>query len=245
MGSGARCPHRRIPPVGLAPENAVRFESSENTAAAVANNTSLKISDFTGQFAHQFNAISNVSKVPPEGTKMAKLRMQEIESENPLHRGTGAVRGLSAGHRFTLKGGQSGDYVVTGVQHTGMQNPPYTFGEFETPLTYNSEVLSTPLAVPFRPPRRHKKPVVHGPQTALVTDRPDKYGRVRVKYHWGEPTASAWVRVVQKWAGPKYGAIFIPRPGHEVVIEFIDGDPDQPIFRLSLQRTEHAALYPA
>ena len=89
-----------------------------DTATAVANNTSLKISDFTGQFAHQFNAISNVSKVP-EGTKMAKLRMQEIESENPLHRGTGAVRGLSAGHRFTLKGGQPGDYVVTGGQHTG------------------------------------------------------------------------------------------------------------------------------
>ncbi|HYP04960.1 MAG TPA: type VI secretion system tip protein TssI/VgrG [Bryobacteraceae bacterium] len=212
-------------------ENATRFESGVNTATAIANNTALKISEFTGQFTHQFNEIDSVSKAPTEASKMSRLRMEEVETENPLHRGSGAVRALSCGHRFNLDGtSTSGEYVITSVQHSGMQHPPYTYGEFEAPLTYNSDVTCIKYGAVYRPARRHKKPVVQGPQTAIVTERPDKYGRVRVKYHWGTPQPqSAWVRVVQKWAGPQYGAIFIPRPDHEVVIEFVDGDPDQPI----------------
>jgi type VI secretion system secreted protein VgrG len=212
-------------------ENATRFAAEVGTATAVAGNTTYKISDFTGQFTHQFNAIDSVGNAPGTGTELVKVRMQEVETENPLFHGTGAVRALSAGHRFAIAGGSAaGEYAVTATEHSGVQNPPYTFGEFESPLTYNVHVTAIKFGTPYRPARRHKKPVVQGPQTALVSDHPDKYGRVRVTYHWGDPQPqSAWVRVVQKWAGPQYGAIWIPRIGHEVVIEFVDGDPDQPI----------------
>ena len=212
-------------------ENASRFEASVQAAKAVAGNTAYKISDFAGQFTHQFNKIGNVSKVTTEKDKLNKLRMEEVETENPLYRAAGMLRPLSAGQRFTVVGGNdSGEYVITSVEHSGTQHPPYVFGEFETPLTYNTTLTCIKQGTTYRPARRHNKPVVQGPQTAIVTDRPDKYGRVRVKYHWGDPQpVSAWVRVVQKWAGPRYGAIFIPRPGHEVLIEFLDGDPDQPI----------------
>ena len=228
-------------------ENAARFASQVNTADAVGNNTNYKFSDFAGQFTQQFNAIDSSSNVPAESDKLTKIRMEELETENPVHKGTGAVRALSSGHRFTLDGGSnSGDYVVTSVQHTGMQNPPYIFGEFETPLTYNSHVQCIPFGKKFRPARRHKKPVVQGPQTALVTHPPDKFARVRVKFHWGDPDGdrqSAWVRVVQKWAGTQYGSIFIPRVGHEVVIEFVDGDPDQALLTGCVYNAGHMPPY--
>ena len=212
-------------------ENANRFEAAEQTATAVANNTSYKISDYTGYYTPKFNAISSVSNVPAEGTNQTKLRMEEVETENPLYRAAGSLRALSTGQRFTVVGGiAAGDYVATTAEHSGRQFPPYVYGDAEVPLTYNTNITCMKFGAVYRPARIHHKPVVQGPQTALVTHRPDKYGRVRVKYHWGNPVGvSAWVRVAQKWAGPQYGAVFIPRPDHEVIIEFIDGDPDQPI----------------
>jgi len=212
-------------------ENASRFEASVQTKAPVAGNTAYRLSDFAGQFTHQFNKIGNVSKVTPEKDKLNRIRMEEVETENPLYRAAGMLRPLSAGQRFSVVGNDnSGGSVITSAEHSGTQHPPYVFDEFETPLTYNTTLTCIKQGSTYRPARRHNKPVVQGPQTAIVTDRPDKYGRVRVKYHWGSPQpVSAWVRVVQKWAGPKYGAVFIPRPGHEVLIEFLDGDPDQTI----------------
>jgi type VI secretion system secreted protein VgrG len=212
-------------------ENANRFEASEQTANAVAGNTAHKISDYTGHFTHQFNAINAVSKVPTEGAKLVKLRMEEVETENPLYRAAGSLRALSTGQRFSVAGGTAaGEYVATTAEHSGRQYPPYVYGDAEVPLTYNTNITCMKYGAVYRPPRIHRKPVIQGPHTAIVTDRPDKYGRVRVKFPWGAPQGiSAWVRVVQKWAGPQYGAVFIPRPEHEVIVEFVDGDPDQPI----------------
>lgn len=226
-------------------ENATRFEAASQTKTAVANNTSFKVSDFPGLFTQQFNAVQSVGSAPGEGAKLAKIRMEEVETENPLFRAGGSLRALSSGQRFTVNGTSvNGEYVVTSVEHSGLQHPPYVFGDSETPLTYATSLTCIKHGTEFRSPRIHRKPLMHGPQTALVTDRPDKYGRVRVKYHWGEETMpSAWVRVVQKWAGPKYGAIFIPRPGHEVVIEFIDGDPDQPIITGCLYNAQNMPPY--
>jgi type VI secretion system secreted protein VgrG len=141
------------------------------------------------------------------------------------------LRALSTGQRFNVAGGTAaGEYVTTTAEHSGRQYPPYVYGDAEVPLTYNTNITCMKYGAVYRPPRIHRKPVIQGPHTAIVTDRPDKYGRVRVKFPWGAPQGiSAWVRVVQKWAGPQYGTIFIPRPDHEVIVEFVDGDPDQPI----------------
>jgi type VI secretion system secreted protein VgrG len=84
--------------------------------------------------------------------------------------------------------------------------------------------------VPYAPPRRTPKPVVRGSHTALVVSNedPDGHARVQVRFPWA-PAVSFWARVVQGWAGAGWGAQFHPRPGHEVVVEFLEGDPDQPI----------------
>ena len=226
-------------------ENANRFESTSQTAKAVAGNTSYKLSDFPGDHTPQFNAIQSVSKAPAEGTAMAKLRMEETETGNPLYQASGSIRALSSGQKFTVSGSSvAGDYVVISAEHSGMQHPPYIYGDSDTPLTYTNSLTCVKYGTQYRPPLIHNKPLVQGPQTAIVTDRPDKYARVRVKYHWGDPQgASAWVRVVQKWAGPQYGAIFIPRPGHEVVIEFENGDPDRPLITGCVYNSQNMPPY--
>jgi type VI secretion system secreted protein VgrG len=95
----------------------------------------------------------------------------------------------------------------------------------------------------YRPPRRAERSLIYGPQTALVTEGPDKYGRMRVKFHWGEQTASAWLRVAQRWAGPQWGTIFLPRVNHEVLVEFLDGDPDHPMITGSLYNAQNMPPY--
>ncbi|HTT13068.1 MAG TPA: type VI secretion system tip protein TssI/VgrG [Burkholderiaceae bacterium] len=116
--------------------------------------------------------------------------------------------------------------------------------------SFRCTFTSIPANVQFRLPRRTEKPVVYGPQTAVVVGpdgeeiHTDKFGRVRVLFHWdrygkakrakdGAAIApddrSCWIRVAQFWAGNRFGAVFIPRIGHEVVVDFIDGDPDRPI----------------
>lgn len=97
-----------------------------------------------------------------------------------------------------------------------------------------------PAKVTFRPQATALKPRMTGPQTAIVVGKDgeeiwtDKYGRIKVKFHWDQSdsnneTASCWIRVAQSWAGKNWGTLYIPRIGQEVIIDFIDGDPDKPI----------------
>ena len=118
--------------------------------------------------------------------------------------------------------------MITRIEHSGGQHPPYLSG-LESPVIYTNSMECIKHGTPYRPQETGERSLVQGPQTAIVTEGPDKYGRVRVKFHWGGTSPPAWVRVVQKWAGPQWGTIFIPRPGHEVIVEFVDGDPDQPL----------------
>ncbi|MDV6943254.1 type VI secretion system tip protein VgrG, partial [Pseudomonas aeruginosa] len=105
---------------------------------------------------------------------------------------------------------------------------------------YRNRFLATPWEVFFRPPLEHPKPRVLGSQTAVVTGPPgeeihcDRYGRVRVQFHWdregqGDDKSSCWLRVASGWAGNGYGGIVIPRVGMEVLVDFLEGDPDQPL----------------
>ena len=204
-------------------ENAYRFEVyCRRQRSAVAGNTSYKISDFTGQFTHSVQCDQKcLAKCPPRARQIAKLRMEEVETENPLYRGgRDASRPLSSGQTFTVAGrscqrrlcrhvGRAQRNAASSLYIRRFRNS----ADVQHDLTCIKHGAHLPAG-----PAITTKPVVQGPQTAIVTERPDKYGRVRVKYHWGDRRASsAWVRVVQKWAGPQYGAIFIPRPGHEVV----------------------------
>jgi type VI secretion system secreted protein VgrG len=215
-----------------------------NTAEAVAGNTAYKISDFPGRFAAKFNKIASNSGVAGEAATLNKKRMEEIETENPLFHGTSNCKAFNSGTRFTVEGSEiaSGDYVITSIEHSGTQAPPYLSGMEAAALYANSMNCITYGSV-YRPPRTARRSLVHGPQTAIVTEGPDKYGRMRVKFHWGDRTTSGWLRVAQRWAGPQWGTIFLPRVGHEVIIDFIDGDPDQPLIVGSLYNKQNMPPY--
>ena len=97
-----------------------------------------------------------------------------------------------------------------------------------------------PADIPYRPPLTAPRPLIRGPQTAMVTGPAgeeiwtDKYGRVKVQFHWDregkrDEKSSCWVRVSQAWAGPGFGGIHVPRIGQEVIVEFLEGDPDRPL----------------
>ncbi|WP_084302075.1 type VI secretion system Vgr family protein [Pseudomonas citronellolis] len=119
---------------------------------------------------------------------------------------------------------------------------------------YRNRFLATPWDVPYRPPLAHPKPRVLGSQTAVVTGPKgeeihcDRYGRVKVQFHWdregqADDKTSCWLRVASNWAGKQYGTIAIPRIGMEVLVTFLEGDPDQPLISGCLYHAEHLPAY--
>ncbi|UTW05807.1 type VI secretion system Vgr family protein [Pseudomonas benzenivorans] len=119
---------------------------------------------------------------------------------------------------------------------------------------YRNRLTATPWDVPFRPPLAHPKPRVLGSQSAVVTGPAgeeihcDAYGRVKVQFHWdrhgqADDSTSCWLRVASSWAGDRYGAIAIPRIGMEVLVTFLEGDPDQPLVTGCLYHKEHQVPY--
>ncbi|MFI8727032.1 type VI secretion system tip protein VgrG [Stutzerimonas kunmingensis] len=147
------------------------------------------------------------------------------------------------------------------VQHGLAPSPLWGEGWGEGALTssdfqqgYRNHFTATPWDIPFRPALNHPKPKVLGSQTAVVTGPAgeeihcDEYGRVRVQFHWdregqADDKTSCWLRVGSSWAGDRYGGIAIPRVGMEVLVTFLEGDPDQPLVTGCLYHKEHQVPY--
>lgn len=191
----------------------------------------LEVYDYPGLYEDDQNSM-----------RIAELRLQTILARAKELIGQSTCRRLAAGCQFKLidsaRSDFDGPYVITSVQHTGRQ--PIGVALEEGPLHYHNTFRAIPLAVPFRPARLTPKPVVEGVQTALVTGpggeeiHTDKYGRVKVQFPWDREgvkndKSSCWMRVGQLHAGAGWGAMFIPRIGFEVIVHFIEGDPDRPI----------------
>src|SRR5262249_29331587 len=135
-------------------------------------------------------------------------------------------------------------YVITRVEYTGAQHLEAFGGAAQAPpgrrANYSNTLECLPLDVPFRPARAVPQPRGHGSQTALVGGPSGEEiytaerGRIKVQFHWDREGArdersSCWVRVAQTWAGAQWGCVFLPRVGMEVVVSFLDGDPDRPL----------------
>jgi type VI secretion system secreted protein VgrG len=226
------------------------FEMSSKTLEAIefgaftagVNNT-LELYDYPGDYAEKFcETGQRLDQVEPEGRKFARLRMEEEETPHQIATGASWCRPFCPGFRFQLTGhvpAMNGDYVLMNVDHSAVQTPDYvSTASDESP--YHNTFTAIPLKAFFRPPRLTPKPVVLGLQTAVVVGKTgeeiwtDKYGRIKVQFHWDrdgkkDDASSCWVRVAQVWAGKQWGAMFIPRVGHEVVVDFLEGDPDRPI----------------
>ncbi|MCP4478597.1 MAG: type VI secretion system tip protein VgrG [Planctomycetaceae bacterium] len=211
--------------------------NSTKISELVTSSADYAVYDHPGEFSDQGTAKS-----------VARIRQEEEETAHSLVQGRGGVRHFTSGHKFELaehpdenSKDELGEYLLTAVQHFATE--PFLDGE--TGLSYTNSFSCIPSSVRYRPPRLTPKPIISGAQTATVTGPAgqeiytDKYGRIKVHFHWDRETrksksqsgenCSCWVRVAQAMAGRKYGFMAIPRINHEVVIEFIEGDPDRPI----------------
>lgn len=176
-----------------------------------------------------------------EGDEYVRARMEEAQSGFERTRAETDARGLFAGGLFSLKEyprkDQNKEYLVVAADCVAELGDYETSGgEFDFQCSF--EALDS--QIPFRAVRITPKPVVKGPQTAIVTGPSgeeiwtDEYGRVKVQFHWdrygkNDENSSCWVRVAQVWAGTNWGAMYIPRIGQEVIVDFVEGDPDRPI----------------
>jgi type VI secretion system secreted protein VgrG len=234
------------------------LEVSSPTTVSGGGKTNFEIYDYQGEYTQQFNKPSErLGEVEPEGEKIVKLRMQEEETPHLDVRGSSYCRGFTAGYRFELKsppaGVAAGQYVLTSVQHSAVQGGDFASGA-ETDVFYSNDFTCMPQRVPFRPARTTPKPVIQGMQTADVVGPrgeeifTDKFGRVKVQFHWDregkrDENSSCWIRVAQPWAGKRWGAMFLPRIGQEVVVAFQEGDPDQPLIIGSVYNAEQMPAY--
>lgn len=180
---------------------------------------------------------------PDRGGQQARLRLEALQATRIRGSGTSDSPRLVAGFAFTLEGhprsGIDGEYRVVSVSHQGEQ-PQVLDEDVDDEFRYSNDFECMESKVPYRAPRITPRPAVRGPQTATIVGPPgeevhvDEHGRVKVQFHWDrrdalDETSSCWVRVSQLWAGNGFGAMFLPRIGHEVVVDFLEGDPDRPL----------------
>jgi type VI secretion system secreted protein VgrG len=179
------------------------------------------------------------------GDRLAKIRLQEQTVPCVVSRGASMCRNFRSGFQFTLQEHYRSDlnqkYLITGLRHSANSGGNYEVGAAGgDDLTYRNSFECIPASTTFRPPRVTPTPFVQGCQTAVVVGPggeeiyTDKYGRVKVQFHWDREgkkneNSSCWIRVSHPWAGQGWGGISIPRIGQEVIVDFLEGDPDQPI----------------
>jgi type VI secretion system secreted protein VgrG len=228
-------------------------EPSKNGGAA-----SLGFYEYPGEYALRFkNPDERLREVAAEGEKLIRVRMQEEEMPGHLFTGSSNRRNLALGQKFSLAKHpkDDGDYIVTRIGYNVLQTPDYISGGQGVAEPYHNQFTCVSANTVIRPVRDTVKPRVYGPQTAVVTVKPgeeswlDKFGRVRVQFHWDregkeDENSSCWVRVAQSWAGSSWGAHFWPRLRQEVVVEFLEGDPDRPIITGSVYNAANMPPYP-
>jgi type VI secretion system secreted protein VgrG len=188
----------------------------------------------------------------------ANVRLQEYLTDYEVANGTSSARGLQAGVTFTLVQHPvcpEEDYLITGITYQFHGDDMGAgLGRGGGGQGFLCQISAIPNKWTFRPDRITPKPIVQGPQTAVVVGKAgeeiwtDKYGRVKVKFFWDRDpakneTSSCWVRVSQNWAGKNWGIIFTPRIGQEVIVDFLEGDPDRPIITGRVYNGENAPPY--
>lgn len=225
----------------------------------VGGNEHLEIYDYPGAFAQRFDGVgpggdnrpAELPKIFDDGKRTVKLRLEQEASAGLEIRGDSNCGQFTAGHQFNLSRHRNADgpYLLTRVEHRARLSGNYRSGEDAT-FEYQNSFVAIPEALPYRPPLVTTEPFIAGLQTATVVGPAgqeifcDKYGRVKVQFRWdreGKKNAdsSCWVRVAQFWAGKGWGAFFWPRIGHEVVVAFEEGDPDQPLIVGSVYNAEN------
>lgn len=184
-----------------------------------------------------------------------QARFQASESVFQTYRGNGTLRTMLPGYTFTLSDHPSLDdaYLIVGATHSVDQLPSYR-AKASSGSEYSNRFMAVPSGVIYKAPQTFEKPKMYGPQTAKVVVSSgeeihlDKMGRVNVQFFWDKVRQdntpdNTWVRVAQQWAGNGWGAYFWPRVGDEVIVEFLNGDPDNPVVVGSLYNGTNVPKY--
>lgn len=233
--------------------------ATETSIVSVGDGSKFEIFDFPGEYSAR-----------GEGTNFAKLRMQEEEAGHLLAHGSSVCRAFATGYKFDLEDHPhdpfNDTYILTEIQHIASVAGSYngSGGGSESGGSYTNHFTCIPEDVVFRPARLTPKPFAQGPQTAMVVGKGDdsdsaddddtggdgeeiwvdKYGRVMVLFPWDRKSdCSCWVRASQDWAGNGWGMINIPRVGQEVIVSFLEGDPDRPIITGRVYNAEQVVPY--
>jgi len=209
------------------------LSTSVESSIDQGGNKAYELYDYPGAYANR-----------KEGESLVRIRMEEEERLHEVASGTASVRNFAPGFKFNLlehpRSDQNKAYLITSVEHNAHDTSFYSGTGSQGDASYENIFTCIPASVPFRPLRATPRPLMRGTQTAIVTGPrgeeiyTDKHGRVKVQFHWDrlgsyDDSSSCWIRVSQPWAGNGWGAMWIPRIGQEVVVDFLEGDPDRPI----------------
>jgi type VI secretion system secreted protein VgrG len=174
-----------------------------------------------------------------EGATYVGIRMEEQAAQFERARAQTRTRWLATGYLFTLEDSRrkahNREYLILETRSS-----VHASADARSQLTFSTEFEAIPTSTTFRSPSRTPKPFIRGPQTAFVVGKSgeeiwtDEYGRVKVQFHWDrdgqeDEKSSCWIRCAQPWASKNWGSVFVPRIGMEVVVHFLEGDPDRPI----------------
>jgi type VI secretion system secreted protein VgrG len=209
----------------------------------------LEVYDYPGEYLEQ-----------APGKRLAKIRLEEAVMFKDLAKGNSSCPRFTPGFTYKMTKHEHSqfnkEYLLLRVVHSGTQ--PQVLEELADPgstFSYANEFSALPSSVTFRPERDTPKPIVEGVHTAIVVGPKgeeiytDKYGRVKVQFHWdrlgkNDENSSCWIRVSQGWAGGGWGAVFLPRIKQEVIVDFLEGDPDHPIITGRVYHGTNMPPYP-
>ncbi|MCD6532510.1 MAG: type VI secretion system tip protein VgrG, partial [Deltaproteobacteria bacterium] len=191
-----------------------------------------------------------------DGEAYAQRRIEEIQVMHEQVEAEANVRGVAAGSLFTLEGkhhDKGRKFMITATRYQ-LQSDSYTWTPGGGENVFSVFFTAIPSQQPYRSARTTPKPVVQGPQTAVVVGpvgeeiHTDKYGRVKVMFYWdryskADESSSCWIRVSQVWVGNKWGGYYLPRIGQEVIVEFLEGDPDCPVITGRLHNNDNMPPY--
>ena len=195
--------------------------------------------------------------VRDEGSRYARIRLEEQEVRLLTITADTNCRAFCPGFKFTLTGYYRDEaniaYNLLAIQHRAANNT-YISADHEDAFTYRNTLEAIPASIPYHPPRHARRPFIQGSQTAVVVGKSgeeiwvDEFGRVKVQFYWDragkmDENSSCWIRVAQLWAGKGWGAIFTPRIGQEVIVDFLEGDPDRPIITGRVYNADQTVPY--
>ena len=195
--------------------------------------THLEVYDYPGNYDE-----------PDLGQTRAQVRLEALQTLRKRGQGESDCVRFQPGYQFTLeehaRESFNQPYLLTQVRQSARQPQVLGEGASGEGSSYSNRFVCIPAEVPYRPARIARKPRVEGAQTAIVVGPEgeeiytDEHGRVKVSFHWdraGEANeqSSCWIRISNAWAGAGWGAMVLPRIGQEVIVDFLEGDPDRPI----------------